>query len=212
MLIGISGVFERLVQVLPPSVMGGMMAGILSGSGPKAAVGLSTHLAAMSLLIVVFAICAVSAGRSLVASAVFYEASLGMVRLAVASPQMAGSLLSTGAMLSLALLLLITTLIGQYFRVWPSARQWVHDTGQSDPHCRQRRICGGRTDRRSHNRLRLDNGDCAGPDRPEDSNRRYIAGVACLSPSVWASFCRKHRRDAGPIALRAHRASDRDSV
>ena len=35
LLIGISGVFERLVKVLPPSVTNGMMAGILFGFGLK---------------------------------------------------------------------------------------------------------------------------------------------------------------------------------
>lgn len=57
-LIGVSGVFEGLVKLLPPSVTNGMMAGILFGFGLKAAGGLATDPAAIAMLILVFAICA----------------------------------------------------------------------------------------------------------------------------------------------------------
>jgi benzoate membrane transport protein len=122
-LIGVSGVFERLVKLLPPSVTNGMMAGILFGFGLKAAGGLATDPAAIALLILVFAICAAVVPRyamlvllasALLVSAAFYDASVGTVGVAFANLEITGPAFSTGAMLSLALPLLITTLSGQY--------------------------------------------------------------------------------------------------
>ena len=122
-LIGVSGVFERLVQLLPPSVTNGMMAGVLFGFGLKAAGGLATDPAEIALLIAVFAVCAVIFPRyvmlvllasALLISAVFYDASEGTVSVTFASLDITGPTFSTGTMLSLGLPLLITTLSGQY--------------------------------------------------------------------------------------------------
>ena len=61
--IGFSGVFDRLVRLLPPSVTNGMMAGILFGFGLKAAAGLATDAGVIALLLAVFAIVSVLVPR-----------------------------------------------------------------------------------------------------------------------------------------------------
>lgn len=189
-LIGILGLFERLVQVLPPSVTNGMMAGILFGFGLKAAAGLSTDPAAIGLLIVVFAICAalfpryavlVLLAAALGISAVFYDASVGTVSLALASPQVSGPAFSTGAMLSLALPLLITTLSGQYL----AGMAILRANGFTVP-ANSILIVGGAASVAAAlfggvttALASITAAFCAGPDSHDDPDRRYIAGVAC---------------------------------
>lgn len=189
-LIGVSGVFERLVQVLPPSVTNGMMAGILFGFGLKAAGGLATDPAAIALLIVIFAVCIVAFPRfamlvllasALLISAVFYDASLGKVSVIFASLDVTGPSFSTGAMLSLALPLLITTLSGQYlpgmailrangFRV--SANPILIVGGLVSALAA---LLGGITTALAS----ITAAFCAGSDSHEDLDRRYVAGIAC---------------------------------
>lgn len=189
-LIGISGVFERLVKLLPPSVTNGMMAGILFGFGLKAAGGLATDPAAIAWLIAVFAICAavfpryamlVLLAAALLLSAVFYDASIGSVGLSFAQPSWGGAEFSTGALLSLALPLLITTLSGQYlpgmailrangFRI--SANPVLIVGGLVSVAAA---FAGGITTALAS----ITAAFCAGPDSHEDPGRRYIAGLAC---------------------------------
>ena len=189
-LIGVSGVFERLVKLLPPSVTNGMMAGILFGFGLKAAGGLATDPAAIALLILVFAVCAAVVPRyamlvllasALLVSAAFYDASVGTVGVAFANLEITGPAFSTGAMLSLALPLLITTLSGQYlpgmailrasgFQI--SANPILIVGGLVSVAAA---FLGGITTALAS----ITAAFCAGPDSHEDPERRYIAGIAC---------------------------------
>lgn len=189
-LIGISGFFERLVKLLPPSVTNGMMAGILFGFGLKAAGGLATDPTAIALLIIVFSVCVVVFPRyamlvllasALIISAVIYDASVGTVSLAFARPEVTAPAFSTGAMLSLALPLLITTLSGQYlpgigilrangFKV--SANPILVVGGVVSVAAA---VLGGITTALAS----ITAAFCAGPDSHENPERRYIAGVAC---------------------------------
>lgn len=189
-LIGVSGVFERLVQLLPPSVTNGMMAGILFGFGLKAAGGLATDPAAIALLIVVFAVCAMVFPRyfmlfllasALLISAVFYDASVGAVGVAFASLEVSGPAFSTGAMLSLALPLIITTLSGQYlpgmailrangFQVLANPILIVGGLVSV-----LAALLGGITTALAS----ITAAFCAGSDSHEDPDRRYVAGIAC---------------------------------
>lgn len=189
-LIGVSGVFERLVKLLPPAVTNGMMAGILFGFGLKAAGGLATDPAAIALLIIVFAVCAVVFPRyamlvllasALLISAAFYDASVGTVGVAFAKLEMTGPAYSPGAMLSLALPLLITTLSGQYlpgmailrasgFQI--SANPILIVGGLVSVAAA---FLGGITTALAS----ITAAFCAGPDSHEDPGRRYIAGIAC---------------------------------
>lgn len=189
-IIGVSDVFERLVKLLPPSVTNGMMAGILFGFGLKAAGGLATDPAAIALLIVVFAFCAVIFPRyamlvllasALLISAAFYDASVGTVGIAFATLELAGPEFSTGAMLSLALPLLITTLSGQYlpgvailrasgFQI--SANPILIVGGLVSVAAA---FLGGITTALAS----ITAAFCAGPDSHENPDRRYVAGIAC---------------------------------
>lgn len=189
-LIGVSGVFERLVQFLPPSVTNGMMAGILFGFGLKAASGLATDPTAIALLIVVFALSAVFFPRyamlfllvaALVISAVFYDASVGSVNLTFANPEVTGAAFSTGAMLSLALPLLITTLSGQYLPGMAILRASGFTTSANPILIVGGLVSvvaaffGGITTALAS----ITAAFCAGPDSHEEPERRYIAGAAC---------------------------------
>jgi benzoate membrane transport protein len=189
-LIGVSGVFERLVQFLPPSVTNGMMAGILFGFGLKAAGGLASDPAAIGLLIAVFAMSAVIFPRyamlvllasALLISAVFYDASVGTVSLAFASPEVTGATFSTGAMLSLALPLLITTLSGQYLPGMAILRASGFSVSANPILIVGGLVSvagaflGGITTALAS----ITAAFCAGPDSHEDPDRRYVAGVAC---------------------------------
>jgi benzoate membrane transport protein len=189
-LIGVSGVFERLVQLLPPSVTNGMMAGILFGFGLNAAGGLATDPAAIALLIVVFSVCAVIFPRyamlvllasALLISTVFYDASVGRVSVTFASLDITGPAFSIEAMLSLALPLLITTLSGQYlpgmailrangFRI--SANPILIVGGLVSFLAA---LFGGITTALAS----ITAAFCAGADSHESPNRRYVAGIAC---------------------------------
>lgn len=189
-LIGVSGVFERLVQLLPPSVTNGMMAGILFGFGLKAAGGLTTDPIAIALLIIVFSVCVVVFPRyamlvllasALIISAVLYDASIGKVSLAFARPEVTAPALSAGAMLSLALPLLITTLSGQYlpgmailrangFRL--SANPILIVGGAISVAAA---VMGGITIALAA----ITAAFCVGSESHENPDRRYIAGVAC---------------------------------
>ncbi len=189
-LIGLSGVFERLVQFLPPSVTNGMMAGILFGFGLKAAGGLATDPAAIALLIVVFAVSAVVVPRyamlallasALLVSAVFYDASIGTVSLSFAHLEVTAPTFSTGAMLSLALPLLITTLSGQYLPGMAILRTSGFQIS-ANPVLIVGGIVsvaaaflGGITTALAS----ITAAFCAGPDSHQDASRRYVAGISC---------------------------------
>jgi len=189
-LIGLSGVFERLVQFLPPSVTNGMMAGILFGFGLKAAGGLATDPAAIALLIVVFAVSAVVVPRyamlallasALLVSAVFYDASIGTVSLSFAHLEVTAPTFSTGAMLSLALPLLITTLSGQYLPGMAILRTSGFQIS-ANPVLIVGGIVsvaaaflGGITTALAS----ITSAFCAGPDSHQDASRRYVAGISC---------------------------------
>lgn len=189
-LIGVSGVFDRLVKLLPSSVTNGMMAGILFGFGLKAAGGLATDPAAIGLLVLVFAISAVVVprfamlvllGAALLISAAFYDTSVSAVGVKLANLETTGADFSTKAMLGLALPLLITTLSGQYLPGMAILRA----SGFSTP-ANPILIVGGLVSVAAAflggittALASITAAFCAGPDSHEDPERRYIAGIAC---------------------------------
>lgn len=188
-LIGVSNVFDGLVRFLPPSITNGMMVGILFSFGLKAAGGLATHPTAVGVLIVIFAVCTVMLPRyamlallaaALIISASFYDASVGSVRIAFATPQVTEARFSMGAMLSLAVPLLITTLSGQYlpgiailrasgFKVSTTP---ILITGGIISFVAA--FFGGITTALAS----ITAAFCAGPDSHENPDRRYIAGIS----------------------------------
>ncbi|QEW23639.1 Inner membrane protein YdcO (plasmid) [Marinibacterium anthonyi] len=188
--IGVSGVFERLVRFLPPSVTNGMMAGILFGFCMKAASGLSTDPVTVVLLIAIFGVCTVVLpghamllllGAAIVISAFFHGASLGSVGFELASPEITAPDFSAEAMLGLTLPLLITTLSGQYLPGIAILRSHGY-TISANPILVIGGIAsvgaalfGGITTALAS----ITAAFCAGPDSHEEPGRRYVSGVVC---------------------------------
>ncbi|MEP4900202.1 MAG: benzoate/H(+) symporter BenE family transporter [Paracoccaceae bacterium] len=122
-LLGLSGLFERLVQFLPPSVTDGMMAGILFGFGLNAARSLAADPVIFTVLVVAFVLLTVLlpryaiiclVGIAIALSATVFDAPIGDVGLAFASPMLVQPVFSMAAVLGLAVPLFITTLSGQF--------------------------------------------------------------------------------------------------
>jgi benzoate membrane transport protein len=189
-LIGISGFFERLVQVLPPAVTNGMMAGILFGFGLKAAGGFATDPVTIATLIAAFAVCTAIVPRyavlvllalAVVLTSFTYETSITSVSLSLAQPQVTLPAFSVPAMLSLAVPLLITTLSGQYLPGMAILRAHGY-TVSANPilifggiASAGAAVFGGITTALAS----ITAAFCAGPESHEEPDRRYIAGVAC---------------------------------
>jgi benzoate membrane transport protein len=189
-LIGVSGLFERIVKFLPDAVTNGMMAGILFGFGLKAAGGLATDPAAIALLIAVFAVCTAVFPRyamlillasALAISAAFYGVPIDTVSFSLAKPEATAPAFSGGAMLSLAIPLLITTLSGQYlpgmailrangFTVAANPILIIGGTVS---------IVGATFGGITTALASITAAFCAGVDSHESADKRYIAGVAC---------------------------------
>lgn len=186
-LVGLSGYFERLVQILPPAVTNGMMAGILVGFGLKAATGFAAAPVTIGTLIAAFAVCTVLMPRyALLAVAVVlttfaYEASITSINLSLARPQVMAPGFSMSAMFSLAVPLLITTLSGQYLPGMAILRAHGY-TVSANPilivgavASAGAALFGGISTALAS----ITGAFCAGPESHEDPERRYIAGVAC---------------------------------
>lgn len=189
-LIGLSGAFEGLVRFLPPSVANGMMAGILFGFGLKAAGGLATDPGIIALLIAIFGICTVLFPRyamllllaaAIGISAILYGASVSNISLDMAHPETTVPDFSSGAMLGLALPLLVTTLSGQYLPGMAILRASGYSISANPiliiggMVSVGAAIFGGITTSLAS----ITAAFCAGPDSHEDPDRRYIAGVSC---------------------------------
>lgn len=188
-LIGLSGLFEKLVRLLPPAVTNGMMAGILFGFGLRAAQGFATDPVIVGVLIAAFVVLTVLVPRyavlcllgiAVLLTALFYEAPIGDVGLKVATPVLWMPELSVTAIATLALPLLITTLSGQYlpgvailrangFAV--STRPILVVGGVASAGAA---FFGGI----SIALASITAAFCASSDSHEDPSRRYIAGVA----------------------------------
>ncbi len=188
-LIGLSGVFEKLVRLLPPAVTNGMMAGILFGFGLRAARGFATDPAIVGILIAAFVVLTVLVPRyavlcllgiAVVMTALFYDAPIGNVGLTLATPILWIPELSVTAIATLALPLLITTLSGQYLPGVAILR--ANGFAVSTRHIL---VVGGIASVGasffggiSIALASITAAFCASPDSHENPDRRYIAGVA----------------------------------
>ncbi len=189
-LIGVSGIFGRLVQVLPPAVTNGMMAGILFGFGLKAAGGLATDPVTIATLIAAFAVCTVTMPRyavlvllalAVVLTSFAYETSITSVSVSLAQPQVISPAFSVPAILSLAVPLLITTLSGQYLPGMAILRAHGYEVSANPIMIFGgiasvgAAVFGGITTALAS----ITAAFCAGPESHIKPDRRYIAGVAC---------------------------------
>ena len=192
-IIGLSGVFEKLVRLLPPAVTNGMMAGILFGFGLRAAQGFATDPVIVGTLIAAFVVLTVLVPRyailcllgiAVTLTALFYDAPIGDVGLTVATPILWLPELSVTAIATLALPLLITTLSGQYLPGVAILR--ANGFGVS---AKPILVVGGIASAGaaffggiSIALASITAAFCASPDSHETPDRRYIAGLAsgCL--------------------------------
>lgn len=188
-LIGLSGVFERLVKLLPPAVTNGMMAGILFGFGLRAAQGFASDPVIVGTLIAAFVVLTVVVPRyailyllgiAVMLTTLFYGAPIGDVGLVIATPMLWMPELSLTAIATLALPLLITTLSGQYL---PGVA--ILRANGFDVSARPILVAGGVASAGaaffggiSIALASITAAFCASPDSHENPDRRYIAGAA----------------------------------
>lgn len=122
LVVGLSGLVERLLVLIPPSVAAGMMAGILFAYGAQALRGLATAPMPVAGMLALFVVLSAAAPRLaliwLLAAALAYAgltaAPGGGVPRALPRLEATWPTFDAGAILGLALPLAITTLTGQF--------------------------------------------------------------------------------------------------
>ncbi len=123
LLVGCTGVFDRLVELVPRAVASGMMAGILFQFGSSAIGALSTAPLAFGVLLGAYLLLSAWWPRfvmmillliALALAGTSYDMSFSQVDIALAQPELAWPSLSLDALLSLSFPLIITTLTGQF--------------------------------------------------------------------------------------------------
>lgn len=189
-LVGLSGVFQKLVNIIPESVIGGLMAGILFGFLLKAAAGFEQSPILLTVLFLSFVVFSVAIARfamlallalSLVLTLVLFDSSFAQIDLTLAAPVFVSPSFSWGATLSFALPLFIITLSGQYLPGISILRANGYQIS-ANPILLAGGLAsvfgaffGGVTT----SLAAITAAFCAGPDAHEDPSRRYMAGVFC---------------------------------
>lgn len=187
--LGLSGLFDRLVRVLPPSVTNGMMAGILFGFGLKAALGLAKDPAIFTALVASFVLFSVIVPRyaiiclvgvAILLTATVFDAPINELRLSLASPELVQPEFSMAAMLGLAVPLFITTLSGQFLPGMAVLQTYGFDVAP-----RPILVCAGIASMLAAlfggitvALAAITSAFCASGDSNSDASRRYIAGLA----------------------------------
>lgn len=188
-LLGLSGLFEHLITVLPPSVTNGMMAGILFGFGLKAALGLAENPGIFAVLVASFVLFSVIVPRfaiiflvgiAIILTTTVFDAPVGALRLSFASPELVEPAFSMAAMLGLAVPLFITTLSGQFLPGVAVLRTYGFEVGP-----RPILVCAGIASMGAAMLggitvalAAITSAFCASEQSNPDPHRRYIAGVA----------------------------------
>ena len=189
LVLGVSGLFDRLVAAIPRAVADGMMAGILFGFGLHAMGGLGQAPFTVALLIAAyFALSALSPRYAMLGLLVLglilawhvYGTRLDSVGIDLAHPVLTRPEFSLGACLSLALPLVITTLTGQFLPGLTILRASGYAVAARPiiVVCALASLVaalfGGITVALASITLAL----CAGPEAHPDPGRRWLAGVA----------------------------------
>ncbi len=195
LVLGISGLFDRLVAAIPRAVADGMMAGILFGFTVHAMGGIAEAPGVVALLVGgYFAFGAVAPRYTMllllvlgvVVSWTAYGVSPQAIGLALAEPRLTLPSFSLQATLGLALPLVITTVTGQFLPGLTILKANGYDVPArrilvvSSLASMVAALFGGITIALAAITLAL----CAGPDSHPDPRRRWMAGVA-----AGAFFC-----------------------
>lgn len=189
-LLGLSGMFERFVQLIPPGIASGLLAGILLQFGISAFGGAKVDPLLVIVLFTTYILLRRFTSRyaivGILVIGLIYLISMGQidfsnVTLAIASPVFVAPVFSLHAVLGVALPLFIITLTGQYmpgmlvlrndgFKT--SANPILIVTGLGS-------LLMAPFGSHAFNVAAITAAICTGKDAHEDSKKRYIAGIVC---------------------------------
>ncbi|WP_354471192.1 benzoate/H(+) symporter BenE family transporter [Lysinibacillus parviboronicapiens] len=189
-ILGLSGMFERFVQLIPPGIASGLLAGILVQFGISAFGGAKADPLLVIVLFTAYILLRRFTSRyaivGILVIGLLYLVSVGKVdfsnvKLAIASPVFVMPEFSLHALLGVALPLFVITLTGQYmpgmlvlrndgFKT--SANPVLIVTGLGS-------LLTAPFGSHAFNVAAITAAICTGKDAHEDATKRYIAGIAC---------------------------------
>lgn len=189
-ILGMSGLFERFVRLIPPGIASGLLAGILLQFGISAFEGAKVEPVLVILLFTAYIVLKRYTSRyaivGILVIGLIYLVFIGKtdfssIQLAVALPVFTAPEFSIQALLGVALPLFIITLTGQYmpgmlvlrndgFRT--SANPILTVTGLGS-------LIAAPFGSHAFNVAAITAAICTGKDAHEDKSKRYIAGIAC---------------------------------
>lgn len=189
-ILGMSGLFERFVRLIPPGIASGLLAGILLQFGISAFEGAKVEPLLVILLFTAYIVLKRFTSRyaivgililGLIYLVIMGKTDFSSIQLAVALPVFTTPEFSIQALLGVALPLFIITLTGQYmpgmlvlrndgFRT--SANPILTVTGLGS-------LIAAPFGSHAFNVAAITAAICTGKDAHEDKSKRYIAGIAC---------------------------------
>ncbi|WP_145412983.1 benzoate/H(+) symporter BenE family transporter [Paenibacillus xylanexedens] len=189
-ILGMSGLFERFVRLIPPGIASGLLAGILLQFGISAFEGAKVEPLLVILLFTAYIVLKRFTSRyaivgililGLIYLVIMGKTDFSSIQLAVALPVFTAPEFSIQALLGVALPLFIITLTGQYmpgmlvlrndgFRT--SANPILTVTGLGS-------LIAAPFGSHAFNVAAITAAICTGKDAHEDKSKRYIAGIAC---------------------------------
>ncbi|MBB6020035.1 benzoate membrane transport protein [Paenibacillus sp. JGP012] len=189
-ILGMSGLFERFVRLIPPGIASGLLAGILLQFGISAFEGAKVEPVLVILLFTAYIVLKRFTSRyaivgililGLIYLVIMGKTDFSSIQLAVALPVFTAPEFSIQALLGVALPLFIITLTGQYmpgmlvlrndgFRT--SANPILTVTGLGS-------LIAAPFGSHAFNVAAITAAICTGKDAHEDASKRYIAGIAC---------------------------------
>lgn len=188
--LGLSGMFERFVRLIPPGIASGLLAGILLQFGISAFGGAKVDPLLVVVLFVAYVVLKRFTSRyaivGILVIGLLYliltgKADFSNIQLAIASPVFVAPEFSLQALLGVALPLFMITLTGQYmpgmlvlrndgFKT--SANPILTVTGLGS-------LLTAPFGSHAFNVAAITAAICTGNDAHEDASKRYIAGIAC---------------------------------
>ncbi|WP_159881539.1 benzoate/H(+) symporter BenE family transporter [Paenibacillus puerhi] len=188
--LGLTGMFERFVQLIPPGIASGLLAGILLQFGISAFGGAKADPLLVVVLFVAYIVLRRFTSRyaivGILVIGLLYliltgKADFGNIQLAIASPVFVAPEFSVNALLGVALPLFMITLTGQYmpgmlvlrndgFKT--SANPILTVTGLGS-------LLTAPFGSHAFNVAAITAAICTGKDAHEEASKRYIAGIAC---------------------------------
>lgn len=189
-ILGMSGLFERFVRLIPPGIASGLLAGILLQFGISAFEGAKVEPVLVILLFTAYIVLKRFTSRyaivgilvlGLIYLMIMGKADFSSIQLTVALPVFTAPEFSIQALLGVALPLFIITLTGQYmpgmlvlrndgFRT--SANPILTVTGLGS-------LIAAPFGSHAFNVAAITAAICTGKDAHEEKSKRYIAGIAC---------------------------------